>query len=73
MMCRFKALVPSPSRGWLAQDYVKRANVVKRIENSTAITIRDVIDAPPVHCVVTDYVQAPTLAGVAAPGGHAAE
>ena len=59
-----KALVPSPSRGWLAQDYVKRANVVKRIENSTAITIRDVIDAPPVHCVVTDYVQAPTLAAL---------
>jgi hemoglobin-like flavoprotein len=56
-----KALVPSPNRGWLAQDYVKRAKVVRRIENSTAITIRDVIDAPPVHCVVTDYVQAPTL------------
>ena len=49
-----KALVPSPSRGWLAQDYVKRANVVRRIENSTAITIRAVIDSPPVHCVVTD-------------------
>ena len=26
-----KALVQSPSRGWLAQDYVKRANVVKRM------------------------------------------
>jgi TIR domain len=63
-----KALVPAPGRAWLAEDFLSRAEVVRKIENSTAIKIRHVVGKSPalvgkptVPCVVMDFVPAPTL------------
>lgn len=56
-----KVLIPTPSRGWLNADFVKRANIVKKISNSTAIEIRQVIPDARVSCVVMDYLNVPTL------------
>jgi hemoglobin-like flavoprotein len=56
-----KALIPTPSRGWLNTDFVKRANIVKKINNSTAIEIRQVIPDARLSCVVMDYLNVPTL------------
>src|SRR5882757_497448 len=38
-----KALVPTPNKAWLSADFIKRANTVRKITNSTAIEIRHVI------------------------------
>jgi len=56
-----KVLIPTPSRGWLNTDFVKRANIVKNISNSTAIEIRQVIPDARLSCVVMDYLNVPTL------------
>lgn len=57
-----KALVPAPGREWLSRDFLARAALVRKIENSTAIDIRDVIDTGSIPCVVMDFVNAKTLA-----------
>jgi hemoglobin-like flavoprotein len=57
-----KALVPAPGRPWLNGDFVRRANLVSNVENSTAIKIRNVFPDPRVPCVAMDYVAHPTLA-----------
>ena len=56
-----KALMPSTNQAWLGQDFIKRANVVREVTNSTAIGIRQVLDKPRVQCVVMDLISAPTL------------
>jgi hemoglobin-like flavoprotein len=56
-----KVLIPTPSRRWLNTDFVKRANIVKKISNSTAIEIRQVIPDVRLSCVVMDYLNVPTL------------
>jgi hemoglobin-like flavoprotein len=56
-----KALVPAPGRDWLSKDFVQRAKVVREIENSTAITIKDVVEDVHTPCVVMKFVHAPTL------------
>jgi TIR domain len=56
-----KAVIPLPNHAWLSDDFVRRANVVKEISNSTAITIDQVFPDPRAPCVVMDYVNAPTL------------
>jgi hemoglobin-like flavoprotein len=56
-----KALVPTPSRAWLNEAFVRRANAVRKISNSTAIGIRNVIDDPLAHGVIMDYIDVPTL------------
>ena len=43
----------SPSRGWLAQA-TSAGEVVRLVHGHHH---QDIIDAPPVHCVVTDYVK----------------
>jgi hypothetical protein len=60
-----KALVPAPGREWLATDFVRRANAVRNVTNSTAITIRDVLTSNGmdggVSFAVMEFVCAPTL------------
>src|SRR5262245_33028046 len=56
-----KALIPSARRQWLAEDFICRANVVRKIHNYTVIGIIDVIDNRRAQCIVTEFVGAPTL------------
>lgn len=56
-----KALVSTPNKPWLREDFVKRANIVKKITNSTAIEIRHVIADARLPCVVMDFLSIPTL------------
>jgi serine/threonine protein kinase len=56
-----KALIPSPRRQWLGEDFIHRARIVQNINNSTAIKIADVIDNRDVQCIVMEMVTAPTL------------
>jgi serine/threonine protein kinase len=56
-----KALVPLPSREWLGEDFVKRAQAVQNVANATAINIQTVITDPRMQCVVMEFVSAPTL------------
>jgi TIR domain len=56
-----KALIPLPSQAWLRDDFIRRANLVQGVANSTAINIRDVFPDPRAPCAIMDYVSAPTL------------
>jgi hemoglobin-like flavoprotein len=56
-----KALIPSPNKAWLNADFVKRAGIVRKITNSTAIQIRHVIPDARLPCVVMDFLSVPTL------------
>jgi hemoglobin-like flavoprotein len=56
-----KALVPTPNKAWLSADFIKRANTVRKITNSTAIEIRHVIADARLPCVVMGYLNIPTL------------
>ena len=56
-----KALIPSPRRPWLKEQFVVRANTVRNVNNEAAIVIRDVIARPEVQCVTMELVSAPTL------------
>jgi serine/threonine protein kinase len=56
-----KAVLPSPRRQWLGEDFIHRANVVRKIKNSTVIPILEVIDRGEVRCIVMEFVDAPTL------------
>jgi hemoglobin-like flavoprotein len=68
-----KALVPAPGRAWIGRDFIKRAEAVRGIRNSTAIEIRNVVDEPDqVKCVVMNFINAPTLASQLAEKGRLA-
>ena len=56
-----KALIPLTSHAWLSDDFLRRANLVQEVANSTAIKIREVFPDPRAPCVAMDYVSAPTL------------
>jgi len=56
-----KALIPSPRRQWLGEDFLGRANVVRNIKNSTAVGILDVINNHGTQCIVMEFVGVPTL------------
>src|SRR5262249_3210272 len=51
-----KALIPLPGHAWLSDDFIRRANLVKEVANSTAITINQVFPDPRAPCVTMDYV-----------------
>jgi len=55
-----KALVPSRRMPWLADDFIRRARIVKNIRHEAAIEIKGVIDGP-IKCILMDYAAAPTI------------
>lgn len=57
-----KVLVPTPGRPWLSEDFMRRANLVSNVQNSTAIKIRNVFPHPSCPCVAMDFIPHPTLA-----------
>lgn len=59
-----KALVPAPGRESIAKDFVTRARVVEKINDPSAISIRNIVPErdPVVPWVVMDFIADKTLA-----------
>ncbi|QIG50148.1 hypothetical protein G5V57_21945 [Nordella sp. HKS 07] len=59
-----KALVPAPGRESIAKDFVNRARVVEKINDPSAISIRNIVpeNDPVVPWVVMDFIEDTTLA-----------
>lgn len=63
-MLAVKALVPAPGRESIAKDFVTRARVIEKINDPSAISIRNIVPEsdPVVPWVVMDFIADKTLA-----------
>ena len=56
-----KAIIPSPRRTWLSDDFVDRAAVALDLRNPAFMRIFDHVSSDKVRCIIMEFVTAPTL------------